>query len=71
MGLVALALVVLFAVATGLSAGWQRREGVTAACARIFEDKADLSGYKWGWLPPGWVCTYGNGEDRRLPFMQR
>lgn len=64
------------AVALVASAGWQRRERVDAACARIFEeDKTRLGGYRWSWLPPGWTCEFRDGTrgsyEKRLPFGQR
>lgn len=73
---VAVVAVAVVAVPLGLSAMWQRKEGVDAACARIYEnDKTELSGYRWGWMPPAWVCEYdasgGKRYERRLPFGQR
>lgn len=70
--LLVLSLGMVLVLVTGLSAGWQRMEDVNNACANVFDSrKAELTGYGWGWLPPGWVCTYAGGDERRLPVMQR
>ncbi len=70
--ILALTFLVGLASVTAFSATWQRREDVTAACANVFEQqKGGLTGYRWDWLPPTWVCTYSDGDERRLPLLQR
>ena len=72
MGLAALVVVIMLAGVVGLSAAWQRMDDVSSACANVFEEqKTELTGYRWGWLPPAWICTYGDGDERRLPLLQR
>lgn len=54
----------------------QRQQDVLAVCAIEFEDaKTELEGYRWSWLPPGWVCEFRSpgaptqGYERRLPLL--
>jgi hypothetical protein len=74
--LVAALLLLGLSFVIGANAGWQRMEGITEACARIYEEhKTEIRGYHWDWLPPAWVCEFddrtGIPRERRLPFGQR
>lgn len=72
---VVLALVTLLAGIAVVSAIRYRQEDVFAECARVFEDqKAELLGYHWSWLPPAWTCEYEKeqvADERRLPVIRR
>lgn len=60
----------------GLAVLHQRQVGVIGYCATEFEEnKTELEGYRWSWIPPGWVCEFRNYRapsqeqeyERRLP----
>lgn len=51
--------VLLVSLLIGLPAVHARMQGVDAECAEAFyADHLDLRGYRWSWLPPGWVCEF-------------